>query len=186
MDLSTSSSHVQKSGFPRPRGDGPKAFGKRAAPAMVSPPTRGWTLPSTVIASGDSGFPAHAGMDLELSYRDPRRSRFPRPRGDGPARYLRLLRIDEVSPPTRGWTVGRHDRADYCHGFPAHAGMDRLRPRRRAAIARFPRPRGDGPRSTRRTTTTESVSPPTRGWTVSGEHARLSRTGFPAHAGMDP
>ena len=32
----------------------------------------------------------------------------------------------------------------------------------------------------------QMVSPPTRGWTRSGEALLLRELGFPAHAGMDP
>ena len=51
---------------------------------------------------------------------------------------------------------------------------------------RFPRPRGDGPRSDSIPTTGATVSPPTRGWTQTTVQAAVLRVGFPAHAGMDP
>ena len=71
------------------------------------------------------GFPAHAGMDPYQPPDERPRSRFPRPRGDGPTTGIRGVHVTPVSPPTRGWTAasadGRHPRG----GFPAHAGMDR-------------------------------------------------------------
>ena len=72
------------------------------------------------------------------------------------------------------------------HGFPAHAGMDRSSGSSRSAWRRFPRPRGDGPCPTRTTGISSTVSPPTRGWTVSQLEAIKLLFGFPAHAGMDP
>ncbi len=48
--------------FPRPRGDGPDRGTGMNVPAMVSPPTRGWS--PRCLHSGQClpGFPAHAGM----------------------------------------------------------------------------------------------------------------------------
>ncbi len=51
---------------------------------------------------------------------------------------------------------------------------------------RFPRPRGDGPRRTKRRRSIRRVSPPTRGWTPLRVVAGRPDGGFPAHAGMDP
>ena len=163
---------------------------------LVSPPTRGWTSPSST-APGEGS---------------------PRPRGDGPLQMVSTVspptrgwtRVDkavlpgrsvdlEVSPPTRGWTRSSGDqrldrrtgfprprgdgpacspRAKHpASGFPAHAGMD-------PAVTGSAAPTGDGAEG--RPT---PVSPPTRGWT---QGLRTSRSagpphgGFPAHAGMDP
>ena len=90
-----------------------------------------------------------------------------------------------VSPPTRGWTRQRHrDYHDHA-GFPAHAGMDLALMPPLLASMRFPRPRGDGPRSQGTGDRSPAVSPPTRGWTPQEEIRGRSRGGFPAHAGMD-
>ena len=120
--------------FPRPRGDGPRfggvATGRRR---RVSPPTRGWTVARRpFVARSDQ--------------------RFPRPRGDGPQRKRLVAPIRRVSPPTRGWTWsqvhGPRSPRPASEGFPAHAGMDLCDPLRPTASAGFPRPRGDGPRRT--------------------------------------
>ena len=113
-------------------------------------------------------------------------SRFPRPRGDGPAHELCLSHPEGVSPPTRGWTLERGGGYLRGAGFPAHAGMDPKSTVRSTPISWFPRPRGDGPCGTRRPKLKARVSPPTRGWTRSEVVAIGAPAGFPAHAGMDP
>ena len=193
--------------FPRPRGDGPDVQEFASVFSLVSPPTRGWTFGFAHQRQDDLGFPAHAGMDpasilvlIDLFW-------FPRPRGDGPPRETVKKLIEQVSPPTRGWTAMRRSitrtetavspptrgwtictafaNADR-RGFPAHAGMD-LRHRVEGGSGRwFPRPRGDGPSKTRSYAASQMVSPPTRGWTLPWRGGCAPCCGFPAHAGMDP
>ena len=184
-------SHRLRPRLPRPRGDGPADYQRARAwaEATASPPTRGWTLesphgPSQHGARG--GFPAHAGMDLRIHHPNPRRTRLPRPRGDGP-RAGSFTRLDlAASPPTRGWTLsGDRSPVDEA-GFPAHAGMDPHPDGRSRGVRRLPRPRGDGPRARAAAAEVPRASPPTRGWTLLvGPETRVRR-GFPAHAGMDP
>ena len=76
-------------GFPRPRGDGPPCSCTAGASPRVSPPTRGWTAPSTNARNVTWGFPAHAGMDPARWPPAPASRRFPRPRGDGPPTLTR-------------------------------------------------------------------------------------------------
>ena len=52
--------------------------------------------------------------------------------------------------------------------------------------SRLPRTRGDGPGRRRNRRVDARASPHTRGWTVKDSPSPLARTGFPAHAGMDP
>ena len=151
--------------FPRPRGDGPVLA---STPRMVPP-----------------GFPAHAGMDPAQAAPASATSRFPRPRGDGPFIRAILGRTDQVSPPTRGWTLLRAALDLGAVGFPAHAGMDRVYPDGGGRAGRFPRPRGDGPMSEDVPAVSMEVSPPTRGWTRRWRSASSEAHGFPAHAGMD-
>ena len=196
--------------FPRPRGDGPSWESLTRPVRWVSPPTRGWTrhrirsrAPSAV-----PGFPAHAGMDLSVSYGESASVGFPRPRGDGPATGGVAQPRRVVSPPTRGWTQATCSHAGCARGFPAHAGMDPMTQTEATTLTRFPRPRGDGPQLalpsrrrspvspptrgwTRRPRDTDDatfvwVSPPTRGWTLICPRSFLPLCGFPAHAGMDP
>ena len=74
------------SGFPRPRGDGPRDGHRLPLRRLVSPPTRGWTSVSVGDWVHMPGFPAHAGMDPQTTPAGPPSGRFPRPRGDGPLR----------------------------------------------------------------------------------------------------
>ena len=130
--------------FPRPRGDGPAWRMSGSARTRVSPPTRGWTARDDERDQAGDGFPAHAGMDRITAYRPILPSGFPRPRGDGPQRIIALQALEqvspptrgwtpaarpdpgkfEVSPPTRGWTPGASGSGNRHRGFPAHAGMD--------------------------------------------------------------
>ena len=91
-----------------------------------------------------------------------------------------------ASPHTRGWTAVVEDWQARWGGFPAHAGMDP--PRRRTALHPhgLPRTRGDGPRPAPAPDRGAGASPHTRGWTRTAGRGRPRRTGFPAHAGMDP
>ena len=132
-----------------------------------------------------NGFPAHAGMDPRSDARCTRRSRFPRPRGDGPSRRRARPVRTRVSPPTRGWTRRWIGVVVEPNGFPAHAGMDRRLGRLSPRSRRFPRPRGDGPSSRTSPELPSAVSPPTRGWTRHPTSTPPWRRGFPAHAGMD-
>ena len=112
--------------------------------------------------------------------------RFPRPRGDGPLAGCVAVRLHRVSPPTRGWTMPHKRTCVMKMGFPAHAGMDLPHVVSVIGIARFPRPRGDGPLPIEITGFDIQVSPPTRGWTLYRSNRKRICVGFPAHAGMDP
>ena len=91
-----------------------------------------------------------------------------------------------VSPLTRGWTLLGGARRGHGAGFPAHAGMDPPVHRLAVAPVRFPRSRGDGPCTAWHWDRPFPVSPLTRGWTVHAAGWTMGRSGFPAHAGMDP
>ena len=171
--------------FPRPRGDGPFSSNNTVRMNTVSPPTRGWTLRSTSRNRWSCGFPAHAGMDRDRAPSRAGRFGFPRPRGDGPSSRIMVAISSAVSPPTRGWTRDRSHRTDPRQGFPAHAGMDRAATSSPRTRARFPRPRGDGPRFRSGQYDLIVVSPPTRGWTSTEVVEAIRVKGFPAHAGMD-
>ena len=171
--------------FPRPRGDGPANGTANTWWELVSPPTRGWTLAPVPWTPTTRGFPAHAGMDPDAQNTTAMSTRFPRPRGDGPEDNARGSTRQKVSPPTRGWTLRPPSTSAHRGGFPAHAGMDPTPSPTTARIARFPRPRGDGPPLSRTESPDRKVSPPTRGWTLTSSEFRTRWLGFPAHAGMD-
>ena len=186
MDLCRHNGRSLRRRFPRPRGDGPSQLGRPAAHRQVSPPTRGWTSSTPSRRVSESGFPAHAGMDLIWVKNRPVMVRFPRPRGDGPLEPQSDRDRAVVSPPTRGWTSAVVFLQLGAAGFPAHAGMD---PRIRlygAFLQGFPRPRGDGPSVSGPYQASSMVSPPTRGWTLGRTRLLSHHEGFPAHAGMDP
>ena len=138
-----------------------------------------WTRP---------GFPAHAGMDPVPGTSPRPGDRFPRPRGDGPLWADTHYKILTVSPPTRGWTSEIANIARRRTGFPAHAGMDQMLVQALADLPEFPRPRGDGPEASFAAAIRSSVSPPTRGWTVSARRTRLGQVydGFPRPRGDGP
>ena len=121
-----------------------------------------------VREESDPGFPAHAGMDpIRIFLECYARLGFPAHAGMDPT---------PVSPPMA--PTG---------GFPAHAGMDLFGSSRPFCLSGLPRTRGDGPSSAAWMTVAIRASPHTRGWTLPlAFTGPLPRTGFPAHAGMDP
>jgi len=132
--------------FPRPRGDGPTRALPNSVFWWVPPPTRGWSGPAAAVRPLPRGSPAHAGMVPATATIADRPLGFPRPRGDGPLLFTEDQVRAMVPPPTRGWSRPLHGRDRRRRGSPAHAGMVRLRSRRRPGRPRFPRPRGDGPK----------------------------------------
>ena len=173
-------------GFPRTRGDGPAAGAGHVRGVPVSPHTRGWTRPRPAGPFACTGFPAHAGMDPSRRRQLSRRPGFPRTRGDGPSRLWTSGATFPVSPHTRGWTVVIPLSSHRDEGFPAHAGMDPITGAGWKMLSRFPRTRGDGPICRTAPFAQAVVSPHTRGWTLFVPVPDPGRSGFPAHAGMDP
>ena len=215
MDLLRLRSPATPSWLPRTRGDGPPRRRRPPPRRRASPHTRGWTLGMSVYITLQGGFPAHAGMDRRGRGRARDDRRLPRTRGDGPAYLPHAPARFLASPHTRGWTHQSRRGQRRTLGFPAHAGMDLWRRRCQRSRYRLPRTRGDGPRGggaggargggggedtmrglprTRgdgpaeyRSQYVEArASPHTRGWTPGRDLAPADRTGFPAHAGMDP
>ena len=153
---------------------------------MASPHTRGWTGGGEAGQPAAGGFPAHAGMDRTRIGRHHRRRRLPRTRGDGPRMRLVIPASSAASPHTRGWTLHLASLMPPRRGFPAHAGMDPAVLPVRHAGRRLPRTRGDGPSLGRGRGRMTLASPHTRGWTRLPLAPLRPKTGFPAHAGMDP
>ena len=167
MDPARRSACAGEPRFPRPRGDGPLAAAVWIWITLVPPPARGWTLRSLWGMGRDRGSPARAGMDPRAAWlsrsatRFPRPrgdgparssdrsapSRFPRPRGDGPSAAISFLEKPLVPPPARGWTARGPPPGARRRGSPARAGMDRALRCGSSASMGFPRPRGDGPLS---------------------------------------
>ena len=112
--------------------------------------------------------------------------RLPRTRGDGPSGGSGSGTTNRASPHTRGWTRQRGVGGAVRAGFPAHAGMDPSRSGPCAPRGWLPRTRGDGPARPGGTHRGDAASPHTRGWTRRANRWGIYRSGFPAHAGMDP
>ena len=173
-------------GLPRARGDGPRRISAGLLRGTASPRSRGWTRPRSPRAPPVGGFPALAGMDPSHPGAHQAPSGLPRARGDGP-RVSTLRHVWETaSPRSRGWTPALGWWRTTGRGFPALAGMDPHRTRRRTIVARLPRARGDGPVSWSIRLGESRASPRSRGWTRELGLRRRRVAGFPALAGMDP
>ena len=185
MDPGLPASRLTRAGIPRTRGDGPWAElgGDRHVPD--SPHTRGWTAYISYVCLRESGFPAHAGMDLCERCSLWGWRRIPRTRGDGPATISLATGTPTDSPHTRGWTPRGAPSTSSATGFPAHAGMDPHAGHGRRTATGIPRTRGDGPLSAAAANHSHADSPHTRGWTREADASGAGRPGFPAHAGMD-
>ena len=131
--------------FPHPRGDGPRPRGPPACNGPISPPTWGWPglRDGEMLAMCD--FPTHVGMARHRGRLRQSLSRFPHPRGDGPARDLTAGNVILISPPTWGWPATRPPHPEFPHDFPTHVGMARPTSAHCWRGRRFPHPRGDGP-----------------------------------------
>ncbi len=119
----------RRSGLPRPRGDRPDHVTLCYSGKESPPPTRGSTLRGRCSRTAPHVSPAHAGIDRGRWTGLRIVSRLPRPRGDRPAHYTAFAAAMGSPPPTRGSTragpvLRAGDRVS-----PAHAGIDRRRPR---------------------------------------------------------
>ena len=132
----------------------------------VSPHTRGSTSRAEHGLGADEGFPAHAGIDLDLERLGLDLTRFPRTRGDRPLLDKRIKNLEKVSPHTRGSTaLGQYPTLPPA-GFPAHAGIDLGTTTFTWWLLGFPRTRGDRPELACEGCLVSRVSPHTRGYTI--------------------
>ena len=172
--------------IPRTRGDGPLLGVDLCRAVGDSPHPRGWTVDRLQVLDRIAGFPAPAGMDPAPPGGCVPSRRIPRTRGDGPGNGAKAAAATKDSPHPRGWTQERAVAGVDAPGFPAPAGMDRCRARRRPGTPWIPRTRGDGPGSAELHRPIVEDSPHPRGWTPTTKVATPTSTGFPAPAGMDP
>ena len=177
MAPSFSSARKRRTGFPRPRGDGPWRPFTVSVSVSVPPPTRGWSLCAVGEQRGRRGSPAHAGMAPFPDAGAPGAARFPRPRGDGPDAQGFNGLANRVPPPTRGWPPEKSEQSVGPSGSPAHAGMAPNTPARSGIPSGFPRPRGDGPGNPQEPGRTHEVPPSTRGWPDYSRPAKSNRHG---------
>ena len=173
------------SGFPRERGDGPKAEAGHRSIFVFPPRARGWTRRAVRILDAVRVSPASAGMDLAPGRRTPPPRCFPRERGDGPVSGKAGEAVDPFPPRARGWTLAPECPQWTPSVSPASAGMDLGRSRLGAAGLRFPRERGDGPLVEWRDARTTEFPPRARGWTVIAMTRTSAGMVSPASAGMD-
>ena len=172
--------------FPRTRGDGPDDQVTTLVQEMFPPHARGWTRPIPRIVQIERVSPARAGMDRCGAFRCRSSDGFPRTRGDGPPQESTGTIVDGFPPHARGWTRGGLRRRQGVEVSPARAGMDRGCTTPTTTRRRFPRTRGDGPVTPRRTAEQRMFPPHARGWTFpSASHPYRERVS-PARAGMDP
>ncbi len=186
MDLPPTWRHGKRVGLPRSRGDGPHDRSSSACRAKAPPLTRGWTRLARVQSADVWGSPAHAGMDPDAAVVISAWFGLPRSRGDGPICLIPRRKRRRAPPLTRGWTPPIRAIRRTVRGSPAHAGMDPARSRTSSGSTRLPRSRGDGPAPTGPLPCRGWAPPLTRGWTPTRRAKRLSKSGSPAHAGMDP
>ena len=106
MDRPKSQQLLSELGFPRRRGDGPRAVQHSIGWSKFPPQARGWTFLIGRFFLFHWVSPAGAGMDPEpssLSYGTPG---FPRRRGDGPVTFTGTPSSRAFPPQARGWTAG--------------------------------------------------------------------------------
>ena len=171
-------------GFPRTRGDVPPLQGYPFLTHKLPPHTRGCTPDTSDIQAAPGASPAHAGMYRDLAPASQDLRGFPRTRGDVPGPGSRRRTTRSLPPHTRGCT-GRHFRIPSRRpASPAHAGMYLSPQQGHRQALRFPRTRGDVPRTRRRSRPPASLPPHTRGCTRPAQQVSRGRRASPAHAGM--
>ena len=132
------------------------------------------------------GSPAPAGMVPRSTGHNPPLDRFPRTRGDGPARRWRDENPQAVPPHPRGWSPGQADCGSDRAGSSAPAGMVPSPIPCTLPSPWFPRTRGDGPTSWSPAAPPLEVPPHPRGWSPHARRPHRLRVGSPAPAGMVP
>ena len=181
----TSSRTKQRHGrFPRTRGDVPARFPPLASENPLPPHTRGCTFEQHHAQTAPEASPAHAGMYPTSSRTKQRHGRFPRTRGDVPARFPPLASENPLPPHTRGCTFEQHHAQTAPEASPAHAGMYPTSSRTKQRHGRFPRTRGDVPARFPPLASENPLPPHTRGCTFEQHHAQTAPEASPAHAGM--
>ena len=185
MDPVSSRTTTVELRFPRARGDGPDRTGRGRLPQKLPPRSRGWTQPTSWQNCASCASPALAGMDPARGVTEQPVHRFPRARGDGPARCPDNAAAALLPPRSRGWTQRATGHRRPASASPALAGMDPDDRFRDRAGTGFPRARGDGPSTHTPSASTWRLPPRSRGWTRSMTLRTSCPTASPALAGMD-
>ena len=163
-------------------------FHRMSRPAAVrasfSPHTRGCSVYEQDETGWHLVFPAYAGMFRTPPPPPHPRLRFPRIRGDVPARPRRGHDKRWFSPHTRGCSFFRWWPRCCLIVFPAYAGMFRRPGLLPLLTSGFPRIRGDVPCIFAKRLIMETFSPHTRGCSFFQTTRHLAVVVFPAYAGM--
>ena len=107
---------------------------------------------------------------------------FPHPRGDGPWSSQTRAWAGSFSPPAWGWSGKQGHAFVRRNVFPTRVGMVRLGHLHAARRARFPHPRGDGPRRATTSRPTSAFSHPW-GWSVDMSFVVRPDRVFPTRGG---
>jgi len=124
MDLQSRKKGLTTHCFPRARGDGPPAPGRKGHTTQLPPRSRGWTLTNGRIEQPRMASPALAGMDPAAASSGIQSRSFPRARGDGPVSARAADPLLMLPPRSRGWTCGLEPVEHDGVASPALAGMD--------------------------------------------------------------
>ena len=170
--------------FPRVRGDVPWHIDSNGADPEFSPRARGCSAQAATDGVQQAVFPACAGMFLWQDRKGPGYRRFPRIRGDVPARPASRSSRASFSPHTRGCSSDGVVDPEPFQVFPAYAGMFLRWLGSAQALACFPRIRGDVPFAFDHGPVLCAFSPHTRGCSLGTSAAATETLVFPAYAGM--
>ena len=170
--------------FPRTRGDVPCDAPTAPSAILLPPHSRGCTCLSIQILAAFAASPALAGMYLRLSLPNTSVGCFPRTRGDVPQPIVAWCPLHSLPPHSRGCTECVPLLSERIVASPALAGMYLAGIYSGRDRQRFPRTRGDVPRTPTVMLTYGSLPPHSRGCTSMSPHCvRLSKAS-PALAGM--
>ena len=171
-------------GFPRTRGDVPFTWPGQTTPAWLPPHARGCTPAYPAPRAPRTASPARAGMYLPGLPEAGRGRSFPRTRGDVPSTRRARNSAIRLPPHARGCTRDMSALRWRARASPARAGMYLFTRRSARCRRRFPRTRGDVPRTLGPRGMSARLPPHARGCTDDdlppGQAARAS----PARAGM--
>ena len=150
----------------------------------ISPPAWGWPEVDGKLLLIVCDFPTRVGMARSCSACLTQSSGFPHPRGDGPVFSIRAFSPSMISPPAWGWPGAAPATVEQTMDFPTRVGMARAHPFQKGRAARFPHPRGDGPRNGEIHVHTNRISPPAWGWPAFDGIEEEVGDDFPTRVGM--
>ncbi len=145
IDLTLTALSPCNSWLPRMRGDRPHTTQERSVVYTATPHARGSTVKVLITTDVTVGYPACAGIDLEMAQDEIAAGGLPRMRGDRPEGRGQVYTGVEATPHARGSTCRRLCRCPAVRGYPACAGIDLDAREGGAGCLWLPRMRGDRP-----------------------------------------